>query len=383
MRGELEKYPEVSFIDSLSFHDFLGEIIRNYEEKYRELTGEESALPAAAPERLQLYSCAVMIYQGFQYLDRAGKCNLLKYSTGSFLDNLAAMKKVKRNPAKAARTILKFTLSRQQDYGVTIPIGIRAKVNELFFATEESGTIDPGGNEIELPAVCLTLGEAGNGYTAGTITTLVDPINYIQSVSNVSDTSGGADQESDDELASRVYLAPSGYSTAGPEDAYRFWIQTYSQAIEDCYIVSEKPGEVDIYIIYHHGQIPDEGQLKGLQKYLDEDNRKPLTDLVKVKAPEENEYEIEVVYYISDSERNNENNIKKRVELACQEFQEWQGAVIGRDVNPSQLMYMLIDAGACYAIIKKPEFEEIHTASISVAKSVKLEYGGLKDARVI
>ena len=48
MRGELEKYPEVSFIDSLSFHDFLGEIIRNYEEKYRELTGEESALPAAA-----------------------------------------------------------------------------------------------------------------------------------------------------------------------------------------------------------------------------------------------------------------------------------------------------------------------------------------------
>ena len=52
-------------------------------------------------------------------------------------------------------------------------------------------------------------------------------------------------------------------------------------------------------------------------------------------------------------------------------------------MNPSQLMYMLIDAGACYAIIKKPEFEEIHTASISVAKSVKLEYGGLKDARVI
>ena len=97
MRGELDNCPDISFIDGISFEDFLNEMIENYERKYEEITGEKISLAPASPKRLELYSCAVMIYQGLQYVDRNGKKGLLKYSTGKYLDHLAAMKRVERN----------------------------------------------------------------------------------------------------------------------------------------------------------------------------------------------------------------------------------------------------------------------------------------------
>ncbi len=299
------------------------------------------------------------------------------------MDNLAALKRVARNPAVAAVTKLKFTLSKPQGFAITVPAGTRAKVDELFFATTKTVEISSGEQSVEVAAVCLTPGTVGNGYAEGRIQILVDPVNYVKAVVNTTETSGGIDAESDDELAQRVYLAPSGYSTAGPEDAYRYLVMTHNQGIEDCFIVSEQPGEVDIYIMMQGGETPGPEEIENLQNYLEDGNRKPLTDRVMVKAPELKEYEIDATYYIAESDRENVEVIKKQVESACQEYQKWQAAVIGRDVNPSQLTYMLIGAGACYVVIRSPVFEEITEAAISKARSVNLEYGGLKDARTL
>ena len=379
MRGELENHPDVSFIGGLMFGELLDEMTGNYEKKYRELTGKEFHLAAASPERLLLYSCALVLYQGMQYIDRAGKNGLLKYSTGEFLDHLAALKRVWRNPEKAASTILEFSLSKEQAFPVYIPAGTRVRGNSLFFATDREAAIPAGENGACVPAVCLTPGTAGNGFRIGEISTLVDPINYIKSVRNTVETHGGAEQESDDELAARVFLAPSGYSTAGAEDAYRYWVKTWSQAVEDCYIVSEAPGEVDIYVLYKGGEIPDEGQLEALKRYLEDGNRKPCTDKVVIKAPALNEYEIDATYFIADSDRENVPAIRKQVEAACQEYIGWQRQAIGRDVNPAQLMYRMIHAGACNAIIRSPAWQEITEAVISRPGTVRLDYGGLQD----
>ncbi len=325
MRGDLDKYPEVSFIGGMMFSDFLDEMIKHYESKYAEITGKEISLAPASPERLRLYSAAVMIYQGFQYLDRSGKNGLLKYSTGDFLDNLAALKRVARNPAVAAVTKLKFTLSKPQGFAITVPAGTRAKVDELFFATTKTVEISSGEQSVEVAAVCLTPGTVGNGYAEGRIQILVDPVNYVKAVVNTTETSGGIDAESDDELAQRVYLAPSGYSTAGPEDAYRYLVMTHNQGIEDCFIVSEQPGEVDIYIMMQGGETPGPEEIENLQNYLEDGNRKPLTDRVMVKAPELKEYEIDATYYIAESDRENVEVIKKQVESACQVISEMAG----------------------------------------------------------
>lgn len=383
MRGELDSYPEVSFIDGVMFDQFLEEMIENYEQKYQEVTGKEEKLAPAQPERLILYSAAVMLYQALQYIDRSGKSGLLKYSKGKFLDNLAALKRVGRNPATAARTILVFTLSKPQDFDIEIPKGTRVVVEDLFFATTEKTIINAGQMKVEIPAACLTDGEVGNGYAPGRIITLVDPINYVAEVTNKTETTGGTDIETDDALAQRIYLAPSGYSTAGPEDAYRYWIQSYSAAVKNCYITSESPGEVDVYVMMQDGQIPDMEQLEDMQEYLENKNRKPMTDKVVVKAPTVNEYAIDATYYIAQSDRGSVDAVKEKIEAACKAYQDWQMEVIGRDLNPSQLTYLLVNAGACHVVIRSPVWTEIDGASISKATSVKLEYGGIKDAKTV
>ena len=53
-------------------------------------------------------------------------------------------------------------------------------------------------------------------------------IPYIASVANIAETAGGAEIESDADLQMRIFLAPSAYSTAGPEDGYLYHAKRYS-----------------------------------------------------------------------------------------------------------------------------------------------------------
>lgn len=374
---KLESYPDISFIGGISFAELQEQMIRDYEGRYRELTGKEAHLAMADPYRMILYSCAVAIYQGYKYEDRAGKMGLLKYSTGEFLDNLCAMKGVSRNEAKPATTTIRFELSKALSKTATIPKGTRAKGGEMYWETMAEGTILPGEAGVEVPARCQTPGACGNGYIVGDIKTIVDPLPYTLSLWNIKDTAGGADRETDRELAERAYLAPSQYSTAGPASAYEYWVRTYSQSIGECLVTSEAPGEVDIYITVD-GEIPDDSFLAGLEEYLEGSSIRPLTDNVVVKKPEEKAYDIECTYYVSEADCDMEKAIKSAVEEACGRYISWQKK-IGRDITPSRLIYEIMQAGAQSADVVKPAYTELSEAQIAVARTVGLTYGGMRD----
>ena len=101
---------------------------------------------------------------------------------------------------------------------------------------------------------------------------------YIKSVRNTEITSGGADIESDENLAERIYLAPSGYSVAGPDDAYEYHTMAYNQDIIDVKVSSPAPTEVEIRFLIGEGEIPTGTVIKGLEEYLQDNNIRPLTD---------------------------------------------------------------------------------------------------------
>ena len=127
------------------------------------------------------------------------------------------------------------------------------------------------------------------------------------------------------------------------------------------------------------GKLPDEGFLKELEQYLSDDSRRPLTDLVKVKSPEEVKYQIDATYYIKSSDRDMSEEIKKKAEGACQSYIAWQQSAIARDINPSRLMYELMQAGIKWAEIRSPAFAEVTGAKVAKAERVNLVYGGLQD----
>ena len=221
------------------------------------------------------------------------------------------------------------------------------------------------------------MGTVGNGLGPGDINTLVDPLPYTLKIENINASSGGADREIDSKLAERVHLAPSSFSTAGPAASYEYWIKTYDTAIDECYVISEAPGEVDIYVMVD-GDMPTDDFVDGLQHHLENKNIRPLTDKVVVKKPEPVDYEIAFTYYISRANQDVEETTKEAVKAACSTYINWQKG-IGRDITPSKLVYEIMRAGAQSVEISKPSYQELGKSQIAIAGEPVITYGGLRD----
>lgn len=380
MKTVLE-YPDVSFIENMSIEDMTDFYIEKMQEKYRELTGRDLVLHEADPVRLMAYTNCLMLYQIAQYADRAGKMALLKYSYGNFLENIGALKGIARNPGAAAKARLRFTLSAKRPGTTIIKEGTRVTASDgVYFKTLDMLEIPAGQLCGEVNAECREIGIKGNGYGIGAIKTLVDPAAYVDRVENITVSEGGADLESDENLAERIFLAPASWSTAGPDDAYRYWVRTFNPAITDVMVGSDIPGEVDIFFILQDGQLPEETMIVELEQYLKNEEVRPLTDQVIVRAPEIQEYEIDLTYYINKSDRARASTINDQVQEAVQKYITWQRERIGRDINPDQLRKMLLFAGAKRLEIREPQFSAIKQAGIALPDGeIRVLYGGIED----
>ncbi len=84
MLDSIKNMPDVSFIDGKTVTDIRGEMVENYEAYVTKATGNKVKLPRVSRDRMILYACANAIHQGFQYTDRAGKMNFLKWSYSVF-----------------------------------------------------------------------------------------------------------------------------------------------------------------------------------------------------------------------------------------------------------------------------------------------------------
>ncbi|MDE7247864.1 MAG: baseplate J/gp47 family protein [Lachnospiraceae bacterium] len=375
------EYPEVSFIDNMSVEDMSDFYIEEMQKKYRELTGRDLILHDSDPIRLMAYTNCLLLYQIAQYADRAGKMALLKYSYGDYLGNIGALKGIARNQGAAAKVRLRFTLSSRRPGTTIIRAGIRVTSSDgVYFQTTDILEIPAGQIEGEVNAECREIGSKGNGYEAGMIKTLVDPVAYVEKVENITVSEGGADLESDENLAERIFLAPASWSTAGPDDAYKYWVRTFNPAITDVMVGSDIPGEVDIFFILQDGQLPEETMIEELEQYLKNEEVRPLTDQVIVRAPEIQKYKIDLTYYINRSDRSRVSAINDRVQEAVQSYIVWQREKIGRDINPDQLRKMLLLAGAKRLEIREPQFSAIAQASIALpAGKIAVLYGGIED----
>lgn len=377
----IKSLPDISFIDNKTIDQVRQEMVADYESFISEATGQTVNLERSSVHRMELYAAAAQIYQAMQYIDRQGKQNILKYSYSDFLDNLASFKGVTRNPAAAATTTLRFTLSAERDTATGIPQGTRVSTaGSIYFATDVYAEIPAGSTTVDVPATCTVAGTDGNGMAIGELTTIVDPIPYVASVSNTTATEGGAEIESDADLAERVFLAPGAYSTAGPEDGYIYHAKAYSPAVGDVEATSDQEaGTVDIVFIMADGSTPGEEMIEGMEGYLQGKTIRPMTDLVRVAAPEEVQYTINLTYYINRSDSAKAVTIQAAVAQAVEDYKTWQRA-IGRDVNPSQLTHMVMEAGAKRVTVTAPAYTAVGKTEVSALQGAAVvTYGGLED----
>lgn len=350
-------------------------IVAGYEKAARR------TLASGDPIRLFLATIASEICALRAEVNIAAQNNLISYAQGAYLDSLGAYFGVARLGATPAVGVFQFTLSAAlQDY-LLIPAGTEITNGTVTFATNSDAVVVPGDMTVSVSATCTEAGAAGNGYAAGQISTMVEPIAYVAEVANTETTADGADQESDESLAKRIQLAPNSFSVAGPRKAYVYHAYSVSPAVIDVSVDSPTPGLVNVYLLTTGGEMPSAALLGDALEYLSGDDVRPLTDEVHVYAPEAVSFAIVLDYWISAADQARTAEIQAAVEVAVEAYRQWQTLKIGRDIVPDKLVQLVVAAGAFRVDSStiSPSYEAVDATQVAVCSGVTVTYKGLTD----
>ena len=379
---ELENCPELNFIENMTLQETEDQMRELYAGYYRELTGRDPEIGDADTVNLLIKAFCAMEYQTMQYADAKGRMEMLKTSTGSALDALAALVGLTRKAPERATASVRFSLEEPRSVVVAIPAGTRVKTEDgKYFNSLEYAEIKAGEGYADVVVQAEEAGAESSGILSGAIKILVDPIPYISGVSNTTPSTGGLDTEDDDSLTRRIYLAPSVYSCAGPRDAYEYYAREWRGDVADVRIVSPQPDEVNIYFVIEDEtglRLPNTTELAGMAEHMDDETIRPLCDKVTALAPGEVGYAITVKYWIAESDQRSVSEIQSRIAAAVADFQTWQRK-LGRDINPTELIARLREAGAKRVTLTAPVDTVIEATELPKCSGATVTYGGLED----
>ena len=374
MTTKVREYPDIHFVDT-DTNTVVNALIQSYEA----FTGR--TLYPADPARLFILWVADFIIQERVNIDFSARQNVPRYAEGEYLDSLAELfKDAYRLEPEKAKTTLRFTLSIPLEVATIVPVGTRVTVDgEIIFQTSQALTIPAGDLFGDVEAECQTDGEIGNGFVPGQITQLIDIFPYFGSVENVSESDGGADEESDAAFYERMRESVETFSTAGPLGAYEYYAKSASALIVDVKATSPEPGEVDVRVLLSGGQLPGEEILKEVLDILNADKVRPLTDHVTVAAPETVPYDIDFTYWTQEGGAVSDDKVAENIAAAVRTFKEWQGAKMGRDVNPSYLISLLMQAGAKRVKVRSPVDTVVPDNAVAVIGETAVVNGGAEN----
>lgn len=265
------------------------------------------------------------------------------------------------------RAVTNTTISSgARDFAILIPAGTRVTTSDsaIVFATDEDVYVPATSNYADVSATCQTAGTVGNGYVAGQLNNCVDLFEYYTSVSNITMSDGASDIATDDEFYDLLLTGQDAYTSAGARGAYEYYARRVSSNIRNVVVNSPEPCVVHIYAVMEDGS-PASSEMKAaiLAACNDEDIR-PLTDQVSCEDVELVTYDINMTYYLSRDSTESAATIQANVEAAVQNFIAWEAATIGRDINPSKLNQLVIEAGAKRTVINSPTFTVLKNGTV-------------------
>ena len=292
-------------------------------------------------------------------IQEAAKQNMVNYAVYPMIDHLGSLLGVTRLEAQPAVCTLRFTLEEIKAFDVIIPAGIQAETKDgsYIFEIDEELVISAGETTGDVTATSTETGTGANGYLAGEVNSLVEPVFYVDTVENTDTTSGGAAKETDDRLRERIKLAPETFSNAGSRGAYEYHAKSAHQNIIDVAVESLTPGEVDVYILTSDGA-PSSEMISLVEDALNKEYIRPLTDTVNVNAPGQVDFSIEAditLYTYAD-----ETTVKAAINTALDEYIAEIKLKLGKDIVPSQIISLINSIEGVYRVeLTSPSFDEL------------------------
>ena len=377
------EYPDIEFLET-DTETIESNMIALYEEFVKQSGRRDYKVYPASPERLFIAWCAAIIVQQRVLINETAKKNVPRYAKGEYLDSLAELfKDIERLPATPAIAKFRCYISEAQSQSVIVPQGTRITFDgEITFETTEDIEIKAGETYGEVNGKCQTAGIVGNNLAPGQVKEIVDIYDYYLKAENVTKTEGGAEEEGDVSYYERMRESMESFSTAGPVNSYIYHTKSVNAAVIDVSATSPVPGVVDIRVLLQGGEQPTEAVLQEISDALNADNVRPLTDVVTVLAPEEDFFDIDLTFYIEKNTQASIRIIEEDTRAAVEEYIQWQTGKMGRDINPSYMIKLIMAAGVKRVDVRKPVFrvvEGTHVARIN-RESIIVLNGGVENA---
>lgn len=382
--SQLANVPEISFIENMTLQETEELVKETYIRAYKEKFGVEPELGDADTKPLLMKAFSYLTYQVMQYIDAKGRAELLKTSTADALEALGALFGLERQESTRAIATERFSLAEARADTVAVPAGTRVKTaSGRYFNTLDYAEIAPGDTYVDVTVQAEEPGTESSGILTGVINLLVDPIPYIASVENTGPSTGGLDAEDDDSLTERIYLAPSKFSCAGPRDAYEYYVREWRSDVADVKITSPSACVIAIYFTMDDPdtgvpRLPTDTERTSLAAYLSGETIRPLCDQVGCYEPEEVDYSINITYKIASSDQASVGTIQEKIAATVADFKKWQ-RTLGRDINPTELIYRIRAAGAKRVTVTAPTDITVTSVQLPKCTGTTVTYGGLED----
>jgi phage-related baseplate assembly protein len=364
--------------------------------RYKLTTGV--TLAPADPRRLHMHAVVLELAHQRVLIDFSAKQNLLRFVSELYIAAYAELWGEEPLPALPSTCTERFNFASSS--ARTIAAGVRVTDGTNIWQVTED-TSDTAAF-IDAPVECIVTGKATNGVAIGQIDTLVDPtlVPGCLSVENTTETISGRDVEGLEDFRTRLRDVPESRSTCGPRTAYQAAALEASASVADAVALgpndsafmagtAPEPGQVHVCIIMgardDDGVLesvepePEAGLLTTVEEALTAEDVRPLTDFVTVKAAEFVDYDSIATYYIGRSRAKQATQIQDAVEEAYDAYQLWQQSKIGRDINPSELVTRLVNAGAKRVAVADPTFTALMRDEAARLSYSALVYGGVED----
>ncbi len=353
---------------------------------YETITGE--TVQPASPVRLFIQWVASVIIQERTLTNYAANQNIPSRAEGGNLDALAELFYMKERPAaKAASCKIRFSISEAQKTAILIPAGTRVTDagGTLIWETLNDAYVPIGETGVEVPARCQTVGTVGNGYAIGQINKPVDLYDYYSECRNITVSDGGADEASDEEFYKLLRDSMDAYSCAGARGGYIYFAKQVSTEIIDVAACSPTPGVVKLYVLMKGGELAGEEIKRAVLAACNADEVRPLTDLVLVEDAETVPYNVDFTYYLESGAAQSASAVEAAVRKAVEAYTGWQSARLGRDINPSRLHGLLMEAGVKRVELRAPVFTALRDGKdgsapqVAKLRGISIVNGGYED----
>lgn len=371
--------------------DDIDEILSGFITQYELMTNR--TVQPSSPVRLFISWMASLFVEGYARINYSGNQNIPSRAEDENLDAVGELFFDDTRPGASPATVtMEFYITEEQETSVLIPAGTRVSTSdgESVFLTSEDAYVPIGDTSVTVKAECSEDGTVGNGFAVGQINTLidVDNIQYFDHCENIDESDGGADVANDDEYYDLMVASEDAYSCAGATGAYEYWAKTVSTAIGDVVVNTPSAGVVAIHALMDDGSIAGSEIKTAILQTCSAKSVRPLTDHVTVVDPVMVSYDITMTYYLSEDSTESAADLQAAIEAAVDEYVAWQCGKLGRDINPSKLIALVMAAGAKRVEITSPTFTQLEdgrdlddpqTPEIAAIGTISLTNGGYED----